>query len=232
MGQLQSMLSSSVGKKLLMALTGLALFTFVIIHLVGNLPILTGEGTLYNQYTHFLESFGAFLYVLEIGLVALFVIHVIYGITVWWGKRKARPDRYAQSGNAGGPSKKTVSSLFMVWTGIIVLVFVVIHVATFKYGPNIAEGYVQQVEGENIRDMYQLVVDVFRQPVYVIWYVFAMVLLGLHLRHAFWSAFQSLGVMNPGWTKFTYGLGLLLAIVIALGFAVMPLWVYFGGGGA
>jgi succinate dehydrogenase / fumarate reductase cytochrome b subunit len=226
------MLSSSVGKKLLMGFTGLGLFTFVTIHLAENLLLLSGNKTLYNEWTHFLESFGAFLYVIELGLVAFFVVHIIYGIVVWLGKRRARPESYAKSANAGGPSKKTVSSLFMVWTGVLVLIFIVLHVANFKYGPNIAEGYVQQVEGQQIRDLHQLVIDTFRQPVWMIWYVAAMVLLGFHLRHGFWSAFQSLGVMNPGWTRIIYGLGVVLAVLIAFGFAFLPVWIYFGGGGA
>jgi succinate dehydrogenase / fumarate reductase cytochrome b subunit len=105
-------------------------------------------------------------------------------------------------------------------------------VSAFKYGPNVASGYVQELDGVPMRDLHRLVVETFQRPWVVISYSVVMLLLALHLRHGFWSAFQSLGAMKPGLTPLTYGIGLLLAVVLGLGFLTLPVWIYFHGGGA
>ena len=171
------------------------------------------------------------LWVIELGLLAFFVFHAISGVQVYLGKRKARPEGYVKSAAAGGPSLKSISSVSMILTGVVLLVFVVLHVATFKYGPNVEQGYVHQLDGVPMRDMHRLVVETFQRPGPMVLYSVVMVLLGLHLRHGFWSAFQSLGAMKPGLTPLTYGLGLLVALVVGLGFLTLPLWIYFRGAG-
>jgi succinate dehydrogenase / fumarate reductase cytochrome b subunit len=232
MGKSQTWVWSSLGKKILMGLSGLALFAFIAVHLSENLVLILGTRTLYNRWTHTLESLGVLLYLIELGLVAVFVLHIVSGIAVWLDKRRARPTAYVKVADAGGPSRKTLSSTSMIVTGAVLLGFMIIHVATFKYGPNVAEGYVQVVDGVEMRDMYRLVVETFSQGGWVAFYVAVMVFLGFHLRHGFWSAFQSLGAMNPRLTPVAYGLGVLLAITIGLGFIVLPVWIYVKGGGA
>jgi succinate dehydrogenase / fumarate reductase cytochrome b subunit len=215
-----------------MGLSGLALFAFVAVHLSENLILLVGTKTLYNQWTHTLESLGLLLYVIELGLVSVFAVHIVSGISVWLDKRRARPTAYVKVADAGGPSRKTLSSTTMIITGAVLLLFIIVHVKTFKYGPGIAEGYVQTIHGLEVRDLHRLVLETFSREGYVIFYVSVMIFLGFHLRHGFWSAFQSLGAMNPRLTPVSYGLGVLLAIVIALGFIVLPVWIYATGGGA
>lgn len=180
---------STVAKKLFLALTGLALFGFVCAHLAGNLLLYVGPEA-FNTYSHKLISMGPLLYVVEAILVAFFVVHFLTAFQITWGNWKARPDRYSVSSGQGKPSRMTVSSKTMIWTGLILLVFTVIHVITFKYGPGMDKGYVMYLDGEPVRDLYRLVAESFQDPIYTGWYVFSMVLLGFHLRHGFWSAFQ------------------------------------------
>jgi len=232
MGSTQSWVWSSLGKKFLMGLSGLALFGFVAVHLSENLILIVGTKTLYNQWTHTLESLGPLLYLIELGLTGVFVLHIVTGISVWLDKRRARPTPYVKVANAGPPSRKSLSSVTMIITGAVLLLFVIVHVKTFKYGPGIAEGYVQSIDGLEVRDLHRLVLETFSREGYVIFYVAVMVFLGFHLGHGFWSAFQSLGAMNPRLTPVSYGLGVFLAIVIGLGFIVLPVWIYVTGGGA
>lgn len=215
-----------------MGATGLGLVVFVLGHLSENLVLLFGTREAYNRWTHLLESFGPLLWAVEFVLLAFFVFHVVSGVQVYLGKRRARPEGYAKRANAGAPSLKSVSSISMILTGAVLAVFLVLHVAAFKYGPGIAEGYVQQLDGVPMRDMHRLVVETFQKPGPVVFYSVVMLLLALHLRHGFWSAFQSLGAMRPGLTPFTYGLGLVVTLVVGLGFLSLPVWIYFKGAGA
>jgi len=230
MKQIWSMVWSSVGKKVIDALTGLALVAFVIIHLIGNLSLLRGDPGPFNHYAHFWESLGFLLYVVEIGLVIVFLVHTVMGVAVWLDKRKARPEKYKLSADAGSPSKKTWSSRNMIISGLVLFVFTIVHLVNFKYGPGLSENYIYLTDGQPIRDLYRLVVESFKSEIYVIGYTVAMVLLGLHLRHGFWSAFQSLGVQHPRLVPLIYAAGILIAIVLAAGFILLPVYIYFAGG--
>ncbi|KAB2877730.1 succinate dehydrogenase cytochrome b subunit [bacterium] len=218
-----SILWSSVGKKILTGLTGILLTLFVIGHMAGNMSLFIGS-VAFNSYTKKLESLGLLLYVIEIGLVSVFVIHAIIGISIYLKKREARPEPYMKSGDASGNTQKTVSSVTMIWTGLIMLVFTVLHLITFKYGPH----YLTVIDGVAVRDLYRLVIEVFQRPSYTFGYVIVMILLGFHLRHGFWSAFQSLGLTNPRMKAIVYGLGIFLSFLLAIGFLSMPLCIYFG----
>lgn len=231
MGRWTSAARSSVGKKILMAVTGLCLVGFVIAHLAGNFALLLGHADAFNKYSHFLTSLGGLLIAVEIGLVLFFVIHIISGVDVWLEKRRARPVEYEKVAAAGGPSRKTISSTTMIYTGVVLAVFTVLHVITFKYGPGIDEGYVVNLDGQQIRDLYRLVIEVFQKPGYVIWYVAAMTFLLFHMRHGFWSAFQSLGLTHPRYTSLIYTVGVIIAIVVGIGFLAIPVWIYITGGG-
>lgn len=233
MGSERSVAWSSIGKKFLMALSGLGLFGFVVFHLMENLTLLSGNKTAYNQWADFLIGLGPIIIVIELALLALFILHIISGISVWLDKRRARPVPYAKVANAGGPSKKSISSTNMIITGVVLGAFVFFHVWTFKYGPGIAEGYVETLKnGTQVRDLYRLVIETFSKPGYVLWYVGALIFLGFHLRHGIWSAFQSLGTLNKRFSAILYVLGIIFAVLMALGFIVLPVWIYFMGGAA
>lgn len=214
---------SSVAKKFLNAITGIGLFLFVVIHLSENLLLLTGNPDDYNRWTHFLKSFGPLLILIELGLAAFFLAHIWSALIVYRDKLKARPSGYSLYRSAGWTSRQTLSSQTMVYTGLVLLAFVIWHVITFRFGPY----YETTVDGVTMRDLHKLVVEVFSNPVNVALYAAVMIFLGFHLRHGFWSALQSLGAYHPRWTPVWYSGGVLVALVLALGFIVIPLWVYF-----
>jgi len=216
------LLATTVGRKLLNGLTGFGLFAFVVGHLVGNLTLLLGPDA-FNGYAAFLEGLGhgAAVILIEIGLVAFFVVHIVTGTRIWLRKRAARPTAYAVVGDAGGASRKTLSSRSMLLSGVFLLVFVVLHVSHFKLGTV----YTTTLHGEEVRDLYRLVIEEFNQPAITAAYVLAMLFLGLHLRHGAWSMIQTLGATNRRLLPALYGGGAIVAIVLALGFIALPLYV-------
>lgn len=221
--KLVSFYRSQVGRKIVTGVTGIALMLFIIIHLIANLLLFLPTGDAYNQYTQALANMGLLLYVAEIGLLIVLIFHAIVGTSIYLQKRKARPDQYAVHRSAGDPSRLSLSSRSMILTGLVLLVFLVLHLVTFKYGPQ----YTVMVDGQEMRDLYTLVYEVFKSPVYVIAYLIVMILLGFHLRHGFWSALQSLGFINPRNNVGMYTLGTVFAVLMALGFLVIPVWIYF-----
>ena len=216
-------LMSSVGKKFIMGITGLAFVIFLIEHLSANLLLFGQNAEPYNEYTHFLLGFGSLLIVAEVILIVFFLFHIYNGITIALGKKQARPENYVKTGKAGGASKKTFSSMTMIWTGLLTLVFVIIHLKTFKFG----HFETVTIDGDEVPNFYKMVYQVFQNPVYVAWYVGALAFLGFHLRHGFWSAFQSLGIEHPRYSPIIYSVGILAAIVIAAGFIGIPVYIYF-----
>jgi len=220
MSKRPSFFSTTVGSKILIGLTGLLLFGFLVTHLAGNLTML-GSGEAFNAYTYKLESTKPLLYVAEVGLIALFLLHIYKTVTGYVRNRAARPEGYREKHWAGHTSRKSVSSTTMIVSGLILLLFVVIHVRTFKFGPY----YVEAATGN--RDLFRLVADTFQDPLYVLFYVVSMVVVGLHLNHGIASAVQSLGLSNRRIGPGTVWAGRLLALTIAGGFALLPIYVYF-----
>ncbi|MGV3522854.1 MAG: succinate dehydrogenase cytochrome b subunit [Candidatus Sericytochromatia bacterium] len=228
-GALSSVLSifnSSIGRKIVTGLTGLGLVGFTVGHLAGNLTLFGGAGP-FNAYAHKLESLGPLLYVVEIGLIALFVLHIFFTVAVTVQNKAARKSRYVQGGNAGKPSQKSLSSQTMIYTGSILALFVVVHVWMFKFGPGMAAGYNYELHGDQVRDLHRLVVESFKNIWIVLGYVGVTALLGVHVRHGFWSAFQSLGANHPRYMPIIRALGIFTAVLLGVGFVVLPLYIYF-----
>ena len=213
---------SSVGKKIFTGITGLSLCGFVLVHLAGNMTLLDSSGDMFNLYAHHLTSLGPLLYVAEAILVSIFVIHMIIGLSIFISKLRGRPVPYDVVTNAGGNSHKTISSTTMIYTGSLLLIFMVVHLINFKYGPY----YSTYIDGKEVRDLYRLVLETFAKEGYFIYYIVSMIFLGYHLRHGFWSAFQSLGMSHPVWTKPVYAIGVLFAVLIGFGFIFLPVWLY------
>ncbi len=220
--RLMAFYTSPIGKKILTGITGLGLTLFVLIHMIGNLSYFAGADA-YNTYSHTLLSLGPLLWVVELGLLAFFLFHAAIGVNIFLGKRRARPEAYAKYKSAGGTSRQSLSSRTMVVSGIILLVFLVIHLLSFKYGTY----YETMVDGTPMRDLARLMTEKFQSPLYTFGYVAVVCLLGFHLRHGFWSALQSLGAMTPKLAPGIYTLGVLIAILITIGFIAPPLWIYF-----
>ncbi len=219
-------LVSPVGRKVLTGLTGLGLVLFVIVHMLGNLTYLQG-GDAYNLYAHKLASYGVLLYMLEIGLAAFFAVHAYIGINIYLRKRRARGGRYNTYKTAGKPSRQSWASRTMILSGVVLLVFLVLHLMHFKFGPGVAEGYVVAVDGAEIRDLRRLMTEKFQSPLYAFGYPAVIVLLGFHLRHGFWSALQSLSFTSPRWNAVLYALGAAIGLIVGTGFIIVPLWIYF-----
>ena len=225
MNNLSAIAMSTVGRKILNGLTGLLLCIYILVHMAANTLIMCNP-TAFNLYAHFLMSLGALLIVIEILLLAVFVLHALTAITVWWSKQKARPDRYHKVTGAGGASRKSFSSITMIYGGVIMIVFLVWHVATMKYGSHAVFVH----NGKEMIDLYHTVVEQFTQGWVVIFYEIVMITVGFHLWHGFWSAFQSLGMNHPKYTPIINAVGYVFAIVIAAGFLAVPPYIYFTGG--
>jgi succinate dehydrogenase / fumarate reductase cytochrome b subunit len=216
-------LSSSIGTKFLIGLTGLFLFLFLVTHLAGNLLFIAGPDS-FNGYAHALIS-NPLILIAEAGLVAIFLLHIVKTVAMVIANRGARPERYAASKWAKSKndrSRKTLSSTTMILTGTITLLFVVTHLVTFKFGP-----YYETAEG--IRDLYRLQLAVFSDPTYVLFYLVCMGVIGFHLWHGISSAAQSFGLDSPRWTPRIIWTGRLLTAVITAGFALLPVYTFVVG---
>jgi succinate dehydrogenase / fumarate reductase cytochrome b subunit len=211
--------SSSVGTKLLIGATGIALFAYMLVHLVGNAIIFLGQET-FNGYSHFLLS-NPLIIPIEIGLLLIFVLHIYKTVAMWLSNQAARPIGYHKKSWAGHTSRKSLASSSMIASGLIIMLFVAIHVKQFKYG-----SFYLVAGSDSIRDLYRTEIEVFRNPLWVVFYVVCTLLVGLHLRHGISSAFQSLGLDHPRYTKRLVVTGIALAILIGGGLAMIPVWVY------
>jgi succinate dehydrogenase / fumarate reductase, cytochrome b subunit len=227
----KSYFTSTVGVKMLMAITGILFFLFLVFHLIGNLLLFVGPSTL-NGYSHWLIV-NPFIIPAEIGLLAIFVIHVFEAVANYLQNRRARPTPYYQPvrrifgrGWAGRPSRKSFSSTSMIVTGLITLIFVIVHIVQFKYGPDYP--VTSPSDGTpGVRDIYRLVLHQFSNGAIVIFYVFCLVVIGIHLWHGLTSALNSLGLDSPRYTPALLKIGRVVAVVMAGAFLSMPLWVFF-----
>jgi len=219
MATLWKFFSSSIGSKFIIAVSGLCLFAFLVVHLAGNLLIFLGPEAL-NHWGHLLVS-NPLTIPAEIGLALIFLTHAYKAVLMWWDNRRARPSGYAEKKWAGSVSRKNVGSATMIVSGPIVFAFVVWHVLTFKYGP------VYEAAEPGVRDLSRLIFEAFSQPLVAGLYVVVMILIGLHLRHGIASAFQSLGADGPRFTPIAIVAGTMLAVLIGAGFAIIPIWVFF-----
>ena len=220
---LQKAFSSSIGSKFLIAFTGIFLLIFLFAHLAGNLLFIAGPDV-FNEYSHKLVS-NPLVYVAELGLLAIFALHILKTVGMFTGSYSARPHGYARKKWAKSKnerSRKSVSSSTMIVTGTIMLIFVVTHLLTFKFGP-----YYETAAG--IRDLYRLQLAVFSNPGYVAFYLVAMGVIVFHLWHGASSAMQSFGIDSPAWTPRMRWIGRGLAIIIGLGFAILPVYTFILG---
>ena len=221
-GWLKKGLSSSIGTKYLMALTGLLLFGFVVGHLLGNLALFKGQEAL-NSYAAFLQGLGPGLWVVRIGLLTILVVHVRCAVSLNAKNRAARPVSYANQ----EPIVSTFASRTMVMTGLIVLLFIVYHLLHFTLGV-IQSDNASLVDEAGRHDVYSMVVRGFQNVPTAAIYIIAMVVLGLHLRHGLQSLFQSLGLVRPKYRGMIETLAALLTYAIVVGNIALPMAVQLG----
>lgn len=218
-------LTSSIGRKVSMSLTGLFLVSFLLVHLSGNFLLYRSDnGEAFNLYSHFMSTNGA-IRVLEIGLLAGFLIHIFTALILTQRNKAARPIGYAVSASN---AKVTWFSRNMGLSGSIVLVFLIIHLLNFYFPFHYGYDTYVDIEGTSYKDMYTLVATVFKNEWwYSILYLVAMVLLSFHLQHGFASAFQTLGLEHKKYSPIIKGLGTLISVLVPLGFATMPVYFLF-----
>lgn len=209
MNWLTDILGTSIGKKLLMAVTGLSFICFLIAHLTGNLTIYGGKDA-FNAYAERLHALGPLLTAAELGLLFFALVHIITGILLFYQNFRARPRRYTLNVRAGG---RTIGSATMPYTGFVLLLFVLFHLINFHF-----------VDKTNTT-IYQLVSQAFSNPLYVGVYIAAMVVLAVHVSHGFWSLFQTLGANHPKYMPLIMGLGIGLSVLFGVGFGFLPIYI-------
>ena len=220
MGTNAGLFSSSLGKKYLMAITGLFLCSFLIIHFLGNIALFTNP-VQFNEYTRFMSS-NPIIRVMEIILVLGFLTHIIDAIILTRVNKKAQPVKYAMNKN-----KSSWYSRNMGLTGTIILVFLILHLQSFWYEYKFGEVLMTvDSNGNEIKDMFTIVKTAFSEWWYSAIYILAMILLGSHLNHGFQSAFQSVGLRHKKYTPTIKMLGTGFSISITLGFISFPIYFF------
>jgi len=215
---------SSITKKVIMALAGLFLISFLLVHLGINLTILIPETgrEIFNKAAHFMGTNPA-IKVFEVLLFGGFIIHIIYGLVLQLQNWKARPQGYKVTTT----TQLSYFSKFMIHTGVLIFIFLVIHMIDFYFKAKFAD-VVPTVpyDGKEYHDLGLLIIEKFKMPGFVIAYLVAFVFLGFHLHHAFQSAFQSMGWNHSKYTPSIKKLSLIVSVIIPVGFAIIPLVIY------
>jgi len=226
--RISEIIDSSIGKKVLLGITGLSWVAFAIGHFIGNTTLLIQDSDPFNKYAHFLISLGTLIYLVEAVLAASLLIHMFYAAKVTYENFRARPTSYKKNKRVKGASKRGFATASMIYTGVLLIVFLVIHINNFKYGSY----YTTIIDGEEVRDLYRTVYEYYASLGNVIYYVIMMTLLGTHLSHGVWSAFQSLGLNGKRFTPFIYKVGFIVAVILSIGYIWIPIQVHLAGGAA
>ncbi len=202
-------LGSSAGKKMLMALTGLGMIGFLAGHLLGNMMAFAGADA-FNGYADKLHSMQPYLSVFNIGLATMALIHIAVGILLFFENLRARPKSYKVTQNPGG---RTFGSDTMPYTGVLILVFVILHLYKFTFAD------------KSVTPIYQQMAAAFSNPLWVIFYVAAMGVVAVHLSHGIWSLFQTFGLNHPRYMPLIMKLGLAVSVVFGIGFGMVPIFI-------
>lgn len=222
MASIKSFLTSSVGRKFIVGITGLGLSGFVLVHMSGNMLMFVGPEA-YNTYGHKLIS-NPLIEVAEAGLVVMFLVHMGLALKLALENRAARPiDTSMKASNCAKNAR--FGSRYMALTGMLVFAFIVLHLISFKYGTYYSVTY----NGVEMRDLHRLIVEKFKSPLYSGWYLFSMAVLFVHLAHGFSASFQSLGLFSVR-ECVVKKIGWAFALLVAGGFFIQPIYGFFYGG--
>lgn len=216
------MLTRSIGKKLIVAISGLGLVFFILFHLAGNLLVLFGPNV-FNGYAARLESLGPLLWVVRIGLAAFFIVHIVFTIWVTLDNRKARQNRYEVFEPKGGERWTTAT---MIYTGLLLFFFLFLHLYDFSFTDR--HGELSVVAGASTSEslgLYGLVWNRFLNIPRSIIYILAVTAVGMHFAHGFQSLFQTLGYEPQDYGGAVQRLSLALGAVLAVGFSAIPIYV-------
>lgn len=204
-------LGTSVGKKIMMAITGLFFCFFLLVHLIGNM-MLYGGAKAFNSYAEHLHSLGPIINIAEIFMLIFITIHISTGFLLFIQNKNARPVRYQVNKNGGG---RSLGSATMPYTGVLILIFVVIHLIKFHFGKS------------DTQTIYDLVKNAFSNPGIVFFYVSAMLIVAVHVSHGFWSSFQSVGLNHEKYTPIIRTAGFIFSLIVGVGFGFIPIWIAF-----
>jgi len=214
MSWLSKSLSSSIGKKIIMAITGLSLILFLTVHFINNMFLFFGKDG-FDLLVSSLDAVKPIVRVAEFMLALLFGFHIFNGIKLWWENKKANPVKYEVDGNK---ENTTFFSRTMPYTGAIIFVFLVLHLASlwvkFNFGM------------EGTHHYYDVVATTFQSLPVAVFYVIVMFVLGFHLNHGFQSAFQTFGWSHKKYTPLVEFIGTAYAVIFTLGFAAIPIYFF------
>lgn len=223
MSGLPNAFSSSIGRKLVMGITGLFLISFLLVHSSINSLIFANDGGLkFNTAADFMAN-NIIIRIMEVGLIAGFIVHIYQAAVLSRKNDRSRPVKYAVS-NANTNSKWYSRSMGLL--GTIILIFLIVHLGNFWVKTRFTD--ILGDDGLKHKDLYHQMREVFRQPLIVALYVLAMVSLAYHLLHGFASAFQTLGINHKKYTPLIRIVGVVFSILVPLVFAAMPLAIYLG----
>ena len=221
-------ITSSIGQKVVMSLTGLFLITFLLVHLIGNLQLVLSndEGMSFNSYAYFMTN-NPVIKLTSYGLYFFILLHAFQGTYLYIQNKKARGDQgYAvKRYRTAGESK---NSIYMGSLGLVILGFIIVHMVQFwaqmHFTDNVGAFSIEGYEGA--KDLYALVSKTYENPWIVLFYVASMVFIAFHLWHGFRSAFQTLGINHKKYTPLIKAVGWTYAVLVPFGFAVIPVIMY------
>lgn len=213
---------STVGSKYVVAVTGLLLTGFVLVHMLGNLLVYAGREQL-NNYAHTLKDNPGLLWTARLGLLLTFVVHIGLALKLKLRNQAARPTPYVFKHT----EEASLASRTMVWSGLAIFFFLLYHLAHFTVGLTDSQSF-NLKDPKGYHDVYSMVIRGFQSPIVSGLYILAMVFLGLHMSHGVQSAFQSLGITRHRWDAFIYRLGMAVTLIVVIGNISMPLAILFG----
>ena len=213
MGWLLRLYQSSVGKKSIMAASGILLVLFLLAHLLGNSTTFFGRAA-FNSYAEHLHSIGNLIYIFELGLLTIFIIHIFTGVILYLENLKARPSRYNIKKDDGG---RTWGSRTMPYTGLVMIIFIIVHLANFHF------------TDKSIL-VADLVRDLLSKPPLAAFYIFSLLCVAFHVSHGFWSMLQSLGLNHPKYNGLIKTGALTFSILVGTVFILIPVLAVFAKG--
>lgn len=203
-------LTASIGKKQIMAVTGIGFCLFLTTHLIGNLTVYLG-GDFFLSYVEHLHALGYLVSAAEWGLVVSAMAHSLTGLILFYENSRARPVNYAVKRNAGG---RTIGSATAPYTGVLILVFVIVHLLTFRL-----------VDKTSTND-FVILCRTFAHFGWALFYIAGVIIVAIHVSHGFWSGFQTFGLNHPKYMPSIRRLGILFSVVIGAGFASIPIFLF------
>jgi succinate dehydrogenase / fumarate reductase, cytochrome b subunit len=243
MSWVKNTLTSSIGQKLIISLTGLGLVVFLLVHLIGNISLLSIDGTAFNEYAHFMKH-NPLIKISEYGLFGMIILHVVQAIVISKKNAAARPQKYAVSHSHPNVSW---TSKYMIHFGIVILAFLILHLWDFFSFKFFREEALMDIDFSNISylkvktwqmlgadgtmipNLHAKVHEVYiNSPIHWFIYPLAMIVVGLHLAHGFQSAFQTLGINHKKYTPAIKSVGIAYAVIIPLAFGLIPVFIKFG----